>query len=106
VGHPILAAPPIIPTAGGAERIPALRAASRSLRPPGPVHGGPEDHMADLARVQLLHLGRKRQIRVEPALGEEFQRLGGAIVDQVEIPLRIEPDMAAISESKIDSAPT
>ena len=51
--------------------------------------------MADLARVQFLVFGRKRQIRVELALGEEFQRFGGAIFNQVEVPLRIQPDIGS-----------
>ena len=37
--------------------------------------------MADLARVQFLHYGRKRQIRVELALGEQLHRFDCGVVD-------------------------
>lgn len=75
--------------------LPVRRQHAAEVLRPGPVHGGAQDHMAGLARVQFLVFGRKRQIRVELALREEFKRLGGAIVDQVEVPLRIEPDIGS-----------
>src|SRR5437762_13039340 len=49
--------------------------------------------MADLARVQFLHLGWKRQIRVELTLGEQLQRFEGGVVDQGDVLFRVEPDI-------------
>ena len=73
--------------------VPVRRQHAAEILRPGPVRGGPEDHMADLARVQFLHFGRKRQIRVELALGEQVHRFGGGIVDQGEVLFRVEPDI-------------
>jgi hypothetical protein len=48
--------------------------------------------MPDLARAQLLRLGRKSQMRVELALGEQLHGIGGRIGNDREVFLRVEPN--------------
>jgi hypothetical protein len=60
----------------------ARQGAAEILRP-RPIDGSPQYHTSRLSSVQLLRFGGKRQIGIELAVDELFERFRGGIVDRI-----------------------
>src|SRR5215469_1204282 len=56
------------------------------------VHGGVDDHVANMAGAQILRLGRETQKRIDLALHKELERSAGRVGDPVNVLGWVEPD--------------
>jgi hypothetical protein len=63
-----------------------------------------EDHATELARAQLVRLGRKCEKGFDLPFGEHLQRVGGGYDDPVDVLVGIEPDLRDHDREELMSA--